>query len=109
MIGQVSDRGELEPVQRDMRGVEIDGGDRGGTGEQVVEHVAAARRDRHQPALRRQRQRLEIDGGIFPDLIVDEVPEPAREEPVEQAAGRVAALEHGVGDQPGSHSFTLAW
>ncbi len=57
VIRQVPGRGELQRAERDMRGVEIDRGDRGGVGGQVRQRVAAARRDGDDVAVRRDRQR----------------------------------------------------
>ena len=45
VVGQVLQRAELKPAERDMRAVEIDGDDFGRIGGQVRERVAAARGD----------------------------------------------------------------
>jgi hypothetical protein len=67
-----------------MRRVEVERHDPGRVGEQVVEDVAAARRDGHDPAVRFEIERFQIDDGIFPDLVIDEAGEPDREQPIEQ-------------------------
>ncbi len=64
-----------------MRQAEIDGGDLGRIGRQVGQDVAAARGDGHDMAIAVERQRLEIDLRVFPDLRVDQ----AAEQPLEQA------------------------
>ena len=54
---------------------------RAGSAGQVGQDVAAARGDRHDVAVRPERQRLEVDLGILPDLGVDQ----AAEQPLEQS------------------------
>ena len=51
VIGQTTRGRELQPVQRDMGGVEVDGVDVGGVGGQIAQHIAAARGDRDDPGL----------------------------------------------------------
>src|SRR6478736_6809055 len=64
---QMAGGGELEPRQCDMCGIEIDGGDAGWIGEEIAQHVAAARRDRDDAATRLHIQRFEIDDRILPN------------------------------------------
>ena len=59
---------------------EIDRRDLCRTRRQVGEDVAAARGDRHDMTVGPERQRLEIDLGVFPDLGVDQT----AEQPFEQ-------------------------
>ena len=75
VVGQLLHRDLLQPVERDMRGVEVDRGDLRGVGGQIGEHVAAAARDGGDVAVRRDRQRLHVDYRVFPDLGIDEAPE----------------------------------
>src|SRR5260221_7001961 len=63
-----------------MREAEIDRGDAGGIRRQIGENVAAARGDGHDMAVRPQRQRLEVELGVLPDLGIDE----AAKQPLEQ-------------------------
>ena len=42
-----------------------------GIGGQIVQDVAAARGDGDQPVMGLELQRLQIDVGVFPDLVVD--------------------------------------
>src|SRR5258708_20355180 len=87
-----------------MRRVEVDGHDRGGICQKIIHDVAAAGRDRHHPALCIEAERLEIDVGVFPDLVVDEVLKPRREHPVENAAGAdLPSLDDRVRDQGIAH------
>ena len=76
---------ELQPVERDMRPAEIDGRDARRIGRQVGEHVAAARGDGHNVAIGVERQRLEIDLGVFPDLRIDQAAEQPLEHTLEKA------------------------
>jgi hypothetical protein len=78
---QAAGRRELQPIERNVRQAEIDGGDTRRIGRQVGQDVAAARGDGHDMAIAIERQRLEIDLGVFPDLRVDQ----AAEQPLEQA------------------------
>ena len=69
-----------------MRRVEVDRLDVHRVGGQVAHHVAAARRDRHQPAGRPELQGRQVDLRILPDLGVDQTLEHAREHALEHAA-----------------------
>ena len=81
MVGQPPQTFDLQPVQRDMRAVEIDRDDLGGIGDQVRKHVAAARGDRGDPVGRSEPQRLHVDDRILPDLRVYEIAKREREQP----------------------------
>ena len=85
MIGQLAHRDELQPIERDMRRVEINRGDRARVGGQIGQDIAAARGDRHDMAVRRDRQRFHVDRGVFPDLRIDEAAKGEGEGAFEQA------------------------
>jgi hypothetical protein len=63
---------ELQSVERHMGAAEVDRRDPSGIGDEIGEHVAPSRSDRHDVALRRQRQCLQVDLGVLPDLRVDQ-------------------------------------
>ena len=75
-----------------MGAAEIDRSDAAGIGDQIGEDVASTRRDRHHVALRRERERLEVDLGVFPDLGVDQSLERPGEHDFEQAFAREGAI-----------------
>ena len=75
---------QFQPVKRHMGPAEIDGRDVRRVGGQVGEHVAAARGDGHDMAVRPERQRLEVDLGILPDLGIDQAAEQPFEQPLQQ-------------------------
>ena len=94
VVGQVRERGKLQLVERDVRRVEVDGGDRNRRGGEVAQHVAAARRDGDEPLALLEAQRLEIDDRVLPDLRIDEAAEGEREQPLLDALarGRLVAM-----------------
>jgi hypothetical protein len=63
MIRQGLRGGQLELVERDMRGVEIDGGDALGIGDQIGQHVAAPAGDGHHAAVGPNLQGLHVHVG----------------------------------------------
>ena len=97
VVGQVRERGKLQLVERDVRRVEVDGGDGNGRGREIAEHVAAARRDGDEPLARLEAQRVEIDDRVLPDLRIDEAAEGEREQPLLDAlpGGGLVAM-HGL-------------
>ena len=72
VVGQVLQRADLEPAERDMRAVEIDRGDAGRIGDQIGQHVAAARGDRDDLMSRADVERLHVDDRVLPDLRIDQ-------------------------------------
>ena len=68
-----------------MRAAEIDRGDARGIAGQIGQDVAAARGDRHDMAVGLQRQRLEVDLGVLPDLGIDQAAEKPLEQPLQEA------------------------
>ncbi len=86
MIRQVLERLKLQPRQRDVIGIEVDGDDVLGPGDEIVQDVATTRSDCDQSMMRLQLQRIEIDNRIFPDLVVDKAPEHQREETLQCAS-----------------------
>ena len=83
--------------QRHVRRVEVDRLDVHRVGGEVAHHVAAAGRDRHEPAGRPQLQGRHVDLGILPDLGVDQTLEHPREHALEDAAlGGGGRLQGGV-------------
>ena len=53
-----------------MIGIEVDGDDLRRIGGQIIENVAAARGDGDQPMVGLEIERLQIDVGVFPDLVI---------------------------------------
>lgn len=106
-VRQMPRRCELEAVQRHMGGVEVDRRDRSGGGHEIGENVAAAGCNRDDVAVRRNRQRIHIDGGIFPDLRVHQVPERPGEQHLEHAVARkpAASTDSLAHPAPGRHCF----
>ena len=88
VVRQMAERRELQLVERHVRRIEIDGGDRDRRCREVAQHVAAARRDGDQALALLEAQRLEIDDGVFPDLRIDEAAEGEREQPLLDALSR---------------------
>jgi hypothetical protein len=82
VAGQVLDRGELQAENAEMAAVEIDGVDVSRFVDEIIENVTATGGDGEHPAFRGERERLEVDPGIFPNLVVDETIEPESEEPL---------------------------
>ena len=106
MAGQVAGRGELEPVQRDMRGVEIDGGDRLRIGDEIGQHVAAAAGDGDHAAVGANLQSLHVHFGIFPDLGVDEAPKREGKRVIQQAVGHSRTFaDHRTGNRMSARSL----
>src|SRR5215472_1124558 len=81
VIRQVLRRRQLESRQCEMCGVEVDGDDLRGIGEEIIEHVATAGGDRQHAARGLEAERFEVDAWILPDLVVDQAMKPDREEP----------------------------
>ena len=99
MIGQRLRRHQLQPVERDMGGVEVDRRDLRRIGGQIGEDIAAARRDRHHMTVGRDRQRFHVDRWIFPDLGIDQATEGEGEGAFQQPLLRqMAVTMHRVGD-----------
>ena len=101
VVGQAADARKLEPVERDVRSREIERGDAGGVGDQIRQDIAAAGRDRDHVVIRRDRQRLEIDVRVFPDLRIDQSLEQARKGKLQQAlSGHQRASPNGIIQPP---------
>ena len=90
--GQMLYRRELHAVQRDVRGVEVDGVDRGRRAREIGEHVAAARRDGDDAVAFAELHRLHVDLRVFPDLRIDEAGKEQREQPLGEARPWTSAL-----------------
>ena len=86
MVGQMGQRRQLQPGQRDMIGIEIDGDDLCRLGGQIIEDVAAARGDGDQPVMGLKLQRLQIHAGIFPDLVIDKALKHQGKKPLQRAS-----------------------
>ena len=82
------DRDELEPVESDMRPAEVERGDSSRIGCQVGQDVAATRGDGNHMTFGRERQRLEVDFGILPDLGVDQAAEQLLEQTLQKCLAR---------------------
>ena len=101
MIGQRLRRHQLQLVERDMRGVEVDRRALRRVRRQVGQHIAAPRRDRHHMAVGLDRQRVHVDRRVLPDLGVDQPAEGEGEGAFQQALLRQMAVPmHGLGDVP---------
>ena len=85
MAGQVAQGGNLQPAQRDMRGVQINGDDLARIGGQVRQRIAAATGDRQDAPAGRDFQRGHVGLRIFPDLRVDQPLEGKGKRALEQA------------------------
>jgi len=72
VVGQVTGRRQLQAGQSDVAAVEVDSNDLARIGRKVGEDVAATRGDRDQPCAGLQRERTQVDDGIFPDLRIDQ-------------------------------------
>ena len=102
VVGQVLSRANLEPAERDMRPVEIDGGHARGIRGEVGEHVAPAGGDRDHLVPRADVERLHVDHRILPDLGIDEAPEREREQALEHARPRERLRAMDRGPEPGA-------
>ena len=80
VAGQVLDRGQLQFQHAKMGAIEIDGVNVFGLVDEIIEDVAAAGRDGEHPAFGSEREGLEIDPGILPNLVVDKAIEPKSEQ-----------------------------
>ena len=78
-------RRELELIERDMRGIEVDGIDVGRRARQIGEHVAATRCDGDDAVAFEQVHRLDVDLRVLPDLRIDQTSEEEGEEPFREA------------------------
>ena len=97
--GQVPDSRELQAVQRDVGGVEVDGVDMGRRAGQVGQHVAAARGDGDDAVALAEFHRRDVDVGILPDLRIDQPGEEERKEPLRKAGpGECPVLVDGLAD-----------
>ena len=85
IIGQMQRRRLFEPVERDMRWIEVHRSDSRGIGREIGEDVAAARGDRHDMTVGRNLQHLHVDHRIFPDLGIDQPAKGESEGAFEQA------------------------
>jgi hypothetical protein len=93
VVGQVLDRGELEPREAHVIRVQVDGDDACRAMHEVVEDVASAARDRQHARLRSELERRGVDPRVLPDLVVDEATKPEREHPLEDTPlGREAMV-----------------
>ncbi len=103
VVGQVLRRADLEPSERDMRPVEVNGGDAGRVGDEVGEHVAAARGDGDHLMPRPDLERRHVDDRVLPDLGIDEALEREREQALEDARARerLRAMDRGLQPRAG--------
>ncbi len=94
MVGKALRRRQLELVERDMRGVEIDRRDAFGIGHQIGQHVAPAAGDGHHAAVGQDLQGVHVDIRVFPDLRIDQPAKRQGKGMIEQAVGNAGALAH---------------
>ena len=100
VVGQVAQRAQLQPNERDMRAVEVDRRDAGRIGHQVVEDIAAAGADRQHVIGRADLHGLEVDRGILPDLRIDQAAKRQREDALEHAFARQHPVAVHRGGEP---------
>ena len=84
-----------------MSAVEVDGGDAGRIGDQVVEDIAAAGSDGQHMVARADLQSLEVDRRIFPDLRIDQAAKRQRENALEHALAGENSVAVNRGSEPG--------
>ena len=89
------DRGQFQPREAHVVGIEINRHDPFGLVHQIVEDIAAAAGDRQEARFRRESEGLGIDPGVLPDLVVDKALEPHREHALEHAplAGQAMVVD----------------
>ena len=76
-----SNPGPLEFEKRVLAGVEIDGMDLAGSGEEIIENVSAGARDDQDAIGRRELKRHPVERGVFPAGVEDQmVPDQGLEE-----------------------------
>ena len=75
MVRQMLNSGNLEPVERDMMGVEINRRDTRGRGLEVAQHIAAARSDRDKMMVGLDLHGSHVHHRVLPDLRIDKAPE----------------------------------
>ena len=94
VVRQMKSRGQLQFEQGDMSRIEIDGDNLGGGGRQIVHDVAAARSDRDDALVRAEFQCCHVDGGVFPDLRIDQAGEGKGKQAFENAlpAGQLVGM-----------------
>ena len=109
MVGQMFQPRQLQPRQRDMVGVQVQGDDFRLRAGKVIQDVAAAAGDGQHAVMRRQLQRLQIHAGIFPYLVIDEALKHQGEKPLHGApAGTQGALMGGAFQEQIGHDDTFA-
>ena len=59
-----------------------------GCGGEIIQDIAAARRDGDDPVMRLKLQRIQIDAGIFPDLVIDKALKHQGKKPLQDAPRR---------------------
>lgn len=64
--------GDLETRQRKVIGIQIDRDDLRRIGDQIIQEIASSGRDRNDAVVRFQIEGVEIDGGVFPYLVINE-------------------------------------
>ena len=101
-------RRQFEPGQRDMIGIEVDRDDFGRIGGEIIEDIAAARGDGDEPVMGLELQRLEIDAGIFPDLVIDKALKHQGKKPLQRAArGGGRGLMRGLFEKQICHGYAF--
>jgi len=93
MVVEPLRRQRLQPVERDMRRVEIDRRDLLRIGAQIGQSIAAAAGDGDDMMARPDLQRFHVHDRVFPDLRIDQPAEQQRKGPLEQARPAGAILQ----------------
>ena len=86
VIGKMGKCGQFQLGERDMMRIEIQRDNRGRSGGQIIQDIAAARGNGDDPVVGPKLQRVQIDAGVFPDLIIDKALEHQGEKPFQHAA-----------------------
>ena len=92
VIRQAHRRRQLQAVQRNMGGVEIDRRDFLRLGEEIARNIAAARGNGDHMVGLADAERVHVDDRIFPDLRIDQATEEECEQPLQRALGRKGAV-----------------
>ncbi len=94
---QAAGRHQLQPIERDMGNPQVERADAPGIAGQIGQDIAAARGDRHDMTIGLQRQRLQVDLWVFPDLGVNQAMEELLEQPFQKSlAAQRRMTAHGL-------------
>ena len=101
VIRQVPRRAQLEPVERDMRAIEVDRGHVGRIGGQIAHDIAAAGGDGDDVVVGPNGQRLHVDDRVLPNLRINQALERESEQALEHPVARKSRVAMHGGAQSG--------